>query len=65
MTRCGPPALDTAVARVLYAYERFGLLACASPNGPVPGCALPGRDTLDKNGDARVSGGSRRSPRCC
>jgi len=48
-------ALDTAVARVLYAYERFGLLACASPSGPVPGCTLPGRPTLDKNGDARVS----------
>ena len=50
-------ALETAVARVLYAYERFGLLACASPNGPVPGCTLPGRPVLDKNGDARVSQG--------
>ena len=48
-------ALNTAVARVLYAYERFGLLACASPSGPVPGCTLPGRPSLDKNGDARVS----------
>jgi beta-glucosidase len=48
-------ALDTAVARVLYAFERFGLLACASPTGPVGGCSLPARPTLDKNGDAAVS----------
>jgi beta-glucosidase len=41
-------ALDQSAARVLYAYERFGLLQCASPSGPATGCSLPARPTLDK-----------------
>ena len=44
-------ALDIAVARILYQYERFGLLACASPSGPVPGCTLHPRPTLDVGAD--------------
>jgi beta-glucosidase len=40
-------ALDVAVARILYQYERFGLLNCASPTGPVAGCSLPPRPKLD------------------
>jgi beta-glucosidase len=47
-------ALDVAVARVLYAYERFGLLECASPAGPVSDCAPPPRPDIDdlKTADA-------------
>ena len=47
-------ALDDAVAYVLYGYERFGLLECASPNGPISGCTLPPRPNIDniKNQDA-------------
>lgn len=41
-------ALDQSVARILYQEERFGLLDCASPAGPVPGCNLPSRPILDK-----------------
>ncbi len=39
--------LDVAVARVLYAYERFGLLECALPAGPVAGCAAPPRPDIN------------------
>jgi beta-glucosidase len=39
--------LDVAVARVLYAYERFGLLECALPAGPVAGCAAPHRPDIN------------------
>ncbi len=44
-------ALDQSVARVLYQMERFGLLACASPTGPVVGCTLPARPALNKAAD--------------
>src|SRR3954447_18193103 len=44
-------ALDVAVARILYQYERFGLLDCASPGGPVAGCTLDPRPTLDVGAD--------------
>jgi beta-glucosidase len=44
-------ALDQSVARVLYQMERFGLLACASPTGPVPGCTLPDRPALNTTAD--------------
>jgi beta-glucosidase len=49
-------ALQDAVARVLYAYERFGLLECASPAGPVAGCAPPPRPDINdlKNADAGI-----------
>ena len=50
-------ALRTATARVLYAYERFGLLNCASPTGPVAHCRLPARPTLNKAAGAAVSEG--------
>jgi beta-glucosidase len=50
-------ALRTATARVLYAYERFGLLNCASPTGPVAHCSLPARPTLNKAAGAAVSEG--------
>jgi beta-glucosidase len=40
-------ALDNAVPYVLYAYERFGLLDCASPSGPVTGCKLPARPNIN------------------
>jgi beta-glucosidase len=39
--------LEVAVARVLYAYERFGLLECASPAGPVAGCTTPSRPDIN------------------
>ena len=39
--------LEVAVARVLYAYERFGLLECASPAGPVAGCTAPPRPDIN------------------
>lgn len=47
-------ALDRAVAYVLYQYERFGLMACASPQGPVDG-KLPERPTMDKKAGMAVS----------
>ena len=40
-------ALNVSVSRILYQYERFGLLACASPSGPVANCSLRPRPTLD------------------
>jgi beta-glucosidase len=40
-------ALDVAVARVLYAYERFGLLECALPAGPASDCAPPPRPDIN------------------
>jgi beta-glucosidase len=40
-------ALDDAVAYVLYGYDRFGLLECASPSGPVSGCSLPPRPNIN------------------
>ncbi len=40
-------ALDHAVAYVLYGYDRFGLLECASPNGPINGCSLPPRPNIN------------------
>lgn len=47
-------ALDDAVAHVLYGYERFGLLECASPAGPLAGCTTLARPKIDaiKNADA-------------
>jgi beta-glucosidase len=50
-------ALDDAVARVLYGYERFGLLDCASPSGPKSGCTLPPRPSMDaiKSQDASTT----------
>jgi beta-glucosidase len=48
-------ALDDAVARVLYAYERFGLLDCASPSGPVSGCTLPSRPNINTIKDSDAS----------
>src|SRR5689334_14572180 len=50
-------ALEDAVARVLYAYERFGLLECASPAGPVSGCTLPARPDINdiKEADAATT----------
>jgi beta-glucosidase len=50
-------ALDDAVAYVLYGYDRFGLLECASPNGPISGCSLPPRPNIDnlKNPDAATT----------
>jgi beta-glucosidase len=41
-------ALDRSVARILYQMDRFGLLECASPTGPVAGCSLAARPPLDK-----------------
>jgi beta-glucosidase len=41
-------ALDQSVARILYQMQRFGLLNCASPTGPIAGCSLAPRPTLDK-----------------
>ena len=40
-------ALDDAVAYALYSYERFGLLECASPSGPVAGCSSPPRPNIN------------------
>jgi beta-glucosidase len=48
-------ALNTAVAEVLYEYERFGLLACASASGPIAGCHLPSRPTFNEAAGARTS----------
>jgi len=40
-------ALDDAVAYVLYAYERFGLLEGASPSGRIAGYTLPPRPNIN------------------
>jgi beta-glucosidase len=50
-------ALDNAVAYVLYADERFGLLDGASPNGPVAGYTPPPRPNIDaiKDADAAIA----------
>ncbi|MDX3116230.1 beta-glucosidase H [Streptomyces scabiei] len=40
-------ALDRSVTRILGVMERFGLLRCASAEGPVPGCSLPARPRFD------------------
>ncbi|WNM31887.1 glycoside hydrolase family 3 C-terminal domain-containing protein [Streptomyces sp. Li-HN-5-11] len=40
-------ALDRSVTRILGTMRRFGLLRCASPRGPVPGCSLPARPRFD------------------
>jgi beta-glucosidase len=48
-------ALDNAVRRILTQMKRFGLLACASPGGPVAGCVLPARPTFDTAADDRVA----------
>jgi beta-glucosidase len=48
-------ALDRSVARVLYQMERFGLLQCASVAGPVAGCTLPIRPSLNRRADATTS----------
>jgi beta-glucosidase len=47
--------LDSAVRRIVTQMERFGLLACASPDGPVAGCALPARPTFDTAADDQVA----------
>ena len=50
-------ALDEAVAYVLYADQRFGLLDGASPNGPVAGYTPPPRPNIDdiKDADAVIT----------
>jgi beta-glucosidase len=50
-------ALDEAVAYVLYADQRFGLLGGASPNGPVAGYTPPPRPNIDdiKDADAAIT----------
>ncbi|MFL6073607.1 MAG: glycoside hydrolase family 3 C-terminal domain-containing protein [Mycobacteriales bacterium] len=48
-------ALDAAVRRILVQMARFGLLACASPAGPVPRCHLPARPVFDAAADDRVA----------
>lgn len=52
-------AMDRAVANVLYQYERFGLLACASPEGKKEG-KLPPRPQKNKNfgidGSLKIAG---------
>ena len=40
-------ALDRSVTRILGTMQGFGLLRCASPQGPVPGCSLPARPRFD------------------
>ena len=47
-------AMDRAVALALYQYERFGLLACASADGPKEG-NLPERPFLDKEAGKAAS----------
>jgi beta-glucosidase len=42
-------ALDQSVARILYQIERFGLLDCASPAGPLANCSLAPRPALNKS----------------
>jgi beta-glucosidase len=48
-------ALNIAVARVLYAYERFGLLKGASPGGPVAGGPPAPRPNIDDIKDAAAA----------
>ena len=56
---------ERSVARILYPMERFGLLACASASGPIAGCSLPARPTLDKGAGIERPGASpRRRPYC-
>ncbi|MFI6377154.1 beta-glucosidase H [Streptomyces sp. NPDC050546] len=40
-------ALDRSVTRILGTMQRFGLLRCASLQGPLPGCSLPTRPRFD------------------
>jgi beta-glucosidase len=47
--------LDASVRRILGVMARFGLLRCASPDGPVAGCALPARPAFDQAADDRVA----------
>ncbi|MFF6878999.1 glycoside hydrolase family 3 C-terminal domain-containing protein [Streptomyces sp. NPDC012474] len=48
-------ALDRSVTRILGVMERFGLLRCASPKGPVPGCSLPARPRFDTKASNAVA----------
>ncbi|WP_203935715.1 beta-glucosidase family protein [Planosporangium mesophilum] len=48
-------ALDAAVRRILVQMKAFGLLACASPGGPVTGCRLAPRPSFDGAADDRVA----------
>ncbi len=47
--------VDGAVRRILGQMKRFGLLACATPGGPAPHCALPARPAFDTAADDRVA----------
>ncbi|MEV3971302.1 glycoside hydrolase family 3 C-terminal domain-containing protein [Streptomyces sp. NPDC050698] len=48
-------ALDRAVTRILGTMQRFGLLRCASPQGPVPGCSSPARPRFDDTASNTVA----------
>jgi beta-glucosidase len=48
-------ALDRSVTRILGTMRRFGLLHCASPQGPVPGCSLPARPRFDATASNAVA----------
>jgi beta-glucosidase len=47
--------LDASVRRILGEMQRFGLLRCASPAGPVAGCSLPARPQFDAARDNAVA----------
>ncbi|HKS98183.1 MAG TPA: glycoside hydrolase family 3 C-terminal domain-containing protein [Rugosimonospora sp.] len=47
--------VDAAVRRILVQMKAFGLLACASPAGPVAGCQLPPRPAFNAEADNRVA----------
>ncbi len=48
-------AVDGAVRRILGEMGRFGLLRCASPAGPVPGCQVPPRPAFNEGADNAVA----------
>lgn len=48
-------ALDRSVTRILGTMRRFGLLRCASPQGPLPGCSLPARPRFDATASNAVA----------
>jgi beta-glucosidase len=48
-------ALNRSVTRILGTMQRFGLLCCASPQGPVPGCSLPARPRFDATASDAVA----------
>lgn len=48
-------AMNQADAGVLYQMQRFGLLRCASAQGPIAHCSLPAQPALNESADGKTS----------